>query len=183
MADDTAALLEQLHLAGADVIGFSNGGVVAMELAIRHPRLVHRLVICSSYYAHAGLPDALWRGMEHASMNDMPAALRSAFEAATPDAAMRQRMFERQVRLMREFVDLPDASLRAIEVPALVMVADHDVMPVEHAASLAHLLPHADLAVLPHSAHGTYLGAIDATSPGGPPPAIAVELIERFLTW
>ncbi len=63
------------------------------------------------------------------------------------------------------------------------MVGDHDVMPVEHAASLAHLLPHADLAVLPHSAHGTYLGAIDATSPGGPPPAIAVELIERFLTW
>ncbi|HEY6476352.1 MAG TPA: alpha/beta hydrolase [Polyangia bacterium] len=47
MTDDTAALLAQLGVVQADVLGFSNGGVVALQLAIRHRRLVRRLVVCS----------------------------------------------------------------------------------------------------------------------------------------
>ena len=54
MADDTAALLRQLGYRKVDVIGFSNGGGVAMELAMRYPELVRKLVIGSAY--HAGTP-------------------------------------------------------------------------------------------------------------------------------
>ena len=84
MADDTAALLEQLGIHDADVLGFSNGGVVALELAIRHPALVHRLVLCSSFHVRADLPDALWSGMDHASMTDMPPSLRGSRRLLAP---------------------------------------------------------------------------------------------------
>jgi len=117
MADDTAALLERLGARDVDVIAFSNGGVVALELAIRHPGLVHRLVLCSSFYSHAGFPAGFWEGFSHVPMSVMPAVLRAAFEAAQPDPAMRQRMFDKQVALMHGFTDIPEASLRAIEVP------------------------------------------------------------------
>ncbi len=176
-ADDTAALLERLGIAEADVIGFSNGGIVAMELAMRHPRLVHKLVVCSSYYSHAAMPAAFWDGMAHATMANLPPALRTAFEAAQPDPAMRQRMFDKQVALMQHFTDIPEASLQAITAPALVLVGEHDVMSVEHATSLAHLL-RGQLVVFPGAGHGTYLGSIDM---GGGDATAARLAIERFL--
>jgi pimeloyl-ACP methyl ester carboxylesterase len=178
MADDTAALLERLDVREVDVIGFSSGGVVAMQLAIRHPALVRRLVLCSTFYSRAAFPPAFWSGFATATMSAMPQSLRSAFEAAQPDPAMRQRMFDKQVAMMHAFTDIPDSALRGIAAPALVMLGDRDVMSVEHNAALARLLPHGELAVLPGAVHGSYLGAIDVAAGD---PTIARQLIERFL--
>ena len=74
---------------------------------------------------------------------------------------------------------MPGSHARAIRSPALVIVGDHDVMAPESAVQLAGLIPHAELAVMPGSGHGAYLGAVD----GGRPqhPGIAAAMIERFL--
>jgi pimeloyl-ACP methyl ester carboxylesterase len=180
MADDTAALLGKLGVAEADVLGFSNGGVVALQLAIRHPRLVRRLIVCSSYYAHAGMPPQFWQGFAHASLADMPPPLRAALVASAPDPAAVPARFAKMVALMQSFHDIPEASLRAIAAKALVMVGDRDVMSVEHDAQLARLLPHAELAVMPGAGHGAYLGAAEG---GGLGPLVDVALteIEAFL--
>jgi pimeloyl-ACP methyl ester carboxylesterase len=181
MADDTAALLEQLGVHDADVLGFSNGGVVALQLAIRHTALVHRLILCSSYYARSGFPPAFWQGFDRATPADMPAPLRNAYLAAAPHPEALPVSFAKQVAMMKAFTDIPEASLRAIDAPALVMVGDADVMPTEHAAQLARLLPHAQLAVLPGSSHGTYLGAVEGAKPGSLLPDIALAMIDAFL--
>jgi pimeloyl-ACP methyl ester carboxylesterase len=181
MADDTAALLARLGVTNADVLGFSNGGLVAMQLAMRHPRLVRRLIICSAFYAHSGMPPQFWRGFAHASTADMPEPLRAAFIASAPDPAQVPTRFAKQVDLMKSFRDIPEASLRNIAVTALVMVGDHDVMSVEHVARLARVLPRAELAVMPGSAHGTYLGAAEGGSPGSPLVGLATTMIEDFL--
>lgn len=182
MADDTAALLAQLGVAQVDVLGFSNGGVVAMQLAIRHPRLVRRLIICSSYYAHSGMPPQFWQGFAHATMADMPPPLRAALAASAPDPSEVPARFAKMVALMEAFQDIPEASLRAVGAKALVMVGDRDVMSVEHAVKLARLLPHAELAVMPGSAHGTYLGAAEAARPGSPLVDLGLTTIQAFLT-
>lgn len=145
---------------------------------MRHPRLVRRLVVCSSYYARWGFSAAFWNGFAHARLADMPPALLASFEAAQPDPAMRQRMFDKQVAMMRDFTDIPEAALRSITSPALVMVGDRDVMSIEHAASLARLL-RGQLAVFPGAGHGTYLGAVDA---GAGDPTAARLALERFLS-
>ncbi|MFL5305819.1 MAG: alpha/beta fold hydrolase [Polyangia bacterium] len=181
MADDTAALLAHLGVAQADVLGFSNGGVVAMQLAIRHPRVVRRLILCSSYYARAGMPPQFWQGFGHATMADMPPPLRAAFTAAAPNPAEVPARFAKQVALMASFHDIPEASLRAIAAKSLVIVGDHDVMSVEHDAQLSRLLRHGELAVMPGSGHGTYLGAAEGGRPGSPLLKIGVTMIETFL--
>jgi pimeloyl-ACP methyl ester carboxylesterase len=181
MADDTAALLAQLGVTQTDVLGFSNGGVVAIQLAIRHPRLVRRLILCSSFFARAGMPPQFWEGFPRATMADMPPPLRAAMVATAPDPAEIPARFAKMVALMQGFRDIPDASLRAIAAPALVMVGDRDVMSVEHTAQLARLLPHAMLAVMPGSMHGTYLGAVEGARPGSPLVGLALTTIQSFL--
>ena len=180
MADDTAALLEQLGVHEADVLGFSSGGMVALQLALRHPGLVRRLVLCSSFYARDGLSPALLQGFQHASPADMPAPLREAYLAASPRPDL-AAFVAKTVAMMTSFVDVPEERLQAMRVRTLVMLADRDVVSVEHAARLARLVPSAELAVLPGSAHGTYLGVAEAAVPGSPLPDLAVAMIESFL--
>ena len=180
MADDTAALLDRLGVGEADVLGFSNGGTVALQLAIRHPGRVRRLVVCSSMFSRDGLPPEVWRGFEHATPASMPAPLREAYVAVAPDPGALPTLVAKIVAMLQGFAGIPEAALRAIDAPTLVMTGDADVSP-EHSARLARLLPHAQLAVLPGAGHGTYLGAAEAAKPGSPLPEISVTLIEAFL--
>lgn len=181
MADDTDALLDRLGVRDADVLGFSNGGMVALQLAIRHPARVHKLIICSAFYAHDGAIPALrdaWQAPPDASK--MPPPLRDAYLAAAPHPDL-AGFVAKTIAMLRAFTDVPEATLRTIEAPALVMIGDHDVIKPEHAVSLFELLPHAELAVFPDSIHGTYLGAAEGAKPGSPLPGIAVTMIETFL--
>ena len=61
-ADDIAALLDTLHVAQADVFGFSNGGTTALQVGIRHPAKVRKLIIASSNFTRAGMVDGFWTG-------------------------------------------------------------------------------------------------------------------------
>ncbi len=180
MADDTAALLEKLGVREADVLGFSNGGMTGIQLAIRHPALVRRLVVCSGFFAHEGLVPALRRGFDHASPADMPAPLRDAYLAAAPHPDL-AAFVAKTVAMMRSFRDVPEAALRTIRAPVLVMVGDRDVIEPEHALRLSRLVPHGELAVMPGSGHGTYLGVAEGAVPGSPLPDVSVALIEAFL--
>jgi pimeloyl-ACP methyl ester carboxylesterase len=180
MAEDTAALLEQLHVRDADVLGFSSGGRVALELAVRHPSLVRRLIICSGFYAHAGLIPALRAGFEQPpNAAAMPKALRDAYLAAAPHPDL-QAFVAKTVAMMRSFPDVSDDKLRAIEAPTLVMLGDQDVILPDHAVRLAQLVKHGQLAIFPGAQHGAYLGV--AESPRDPRLfELGIKTLERFL--
>ncbi len=180
-ADDVAALLEQLHIATADFMGFSNGGTTALQIAIRHPKLVNKLVLASATYRRDGLPPGLFEGFQHASLDMMPKPLQEAYLKANPDPKGLQAMFDRDSARMAAFKDMSDADIRAIQSPALVINGDSDVVRPEHALSLSHLLPHAQLAILP-SGHGDYIGEICAPDKNSKMPDWVASMIEMFLS-
>ena len=62
-ADGVAALLKELSVGPVDVLGFSNGGQVGMQLAIRHLRAVRRLIVASAPFRRDGMVDGFWHGM------------------------------------------------------------------------------------------------------------------------
>jgi pimeloyl-ACP methyl ester carboxylesterase len=181
MADDTAALLRQLGVRDADVLGFSNGGHLALVLALRHPELVGRLVVCSGYYAHDGFAPALREGFDRARLSDMPAPLRDGYLAVAKDPDGLRAQFEKTVAMMKSFPDLAESDLRRLRVPALVVVGDHDVVTLEHEVRLAQLLPDARLSVLPDARHGEYLGTAEAPKPRPALLEATLGLIEDFL--
>jgi pimeloyl-ACP methyl ester carboxylesterase len=179
-ADDVAALLDQLHIEKTDVMGFSNGGTTALQMAIRHPKLVNKLVLCSATYKRSGMPPGFFEGFDHATLAMMPKPLQAAYLKANPDSSGLRRMFDRDVARMKAFKDIPDDEIRAIQAPALILNGDQDVVLPEHAMELFRTLPRAKLAILPGK-HGEYLGEIAADKPLNPLPSLVATLIEDFL--
>lgn len=179
-ADDVAALLQVLKVDKADLMGFSNGASVALEVAIRHPGLVRKLVFASSMTKRSGAQPQFWEFIGKAGFEDMPQALKDAFLRVNPDAAKLRNMHDKDLARMRNFQDVPDAEVAAIRAATLVMLGDHDVVRPEHAFELTKLIPGSRLLILP-GGHGDYIGEADATPAGSPWPALTAGLVEAFL--
>lgn len=179
-ADDVAALLRQLDISKADIMGFSNGGTTSLQIAIRHPEVVNKLVLASTLYKRSGVQAGFFEGMQHASLDNMPPPLKDAYRAINPDPEALKAMFTRDATRMIHFKDISDADIKAIQAPALVINGDTDVILPEHALELSRTLPHAKLAILP-AGHGDYIGEICAPDPDSKMPQLTVSLINEFL--
>jgi pimeloyl-ACP methyl ester carboxylesterase len=163
-ADGVAALLAELAVGPVDVLGFSNGGQVAMQLAARHPAAVRRLVVASAPYRRDGMVDGFWDGLAAATYADLPEPYRAADLRVSGDPAHAERMFHLDRELMLTgFTDWPDALPASIAAPTLVVAADRDVIRAEHAVRLAALIPNARLLIVPGT-HGDYLGELFASA-------------------
>jgi pimeloyl-ACP methyl ester carboxylesterase len=180
-ADDVAALLEQLHVASADIMGFSNGGTAALQIGIRHPGIVRRLVIASANYRHDGMYPWFWDFMRKGTFADMPQPYKDAYLEINPgDDAGLHAMYERDNTRMLGFEDIPDPDIRSISAATLVVVGDRDVVMPEHALALSRLLPNARLCVLP-GAHGEYMGEIAFPEVADSVPRAFVSIVVEFL--
>jgi pimeloyl-ACP methyl ester carboxylesterase len=94
-ADDVAGLLKGLHISNASFFGFSNGGNTAIQIAVRHPELVNKLILASTFYKREGMQNGFFEGMEQATINDMPLTLRTAFLQINPDSSRLLTMFNK----------------------------------------------------------------------------------------
>ena len=179
-ADDVAALLKQLRLAQVDVFGFSNGASTALQLTLRHPQLVHKLVFASSFTRRDGAMPQLWQFMAGATFDNMPQPLKDAFMEVNPDPAALRVMHDKDAERMRHFEDVPDEALKSISAPVLVLIGDRDVVKPEHAVELTHLVPNSRLLILP-GGHGEYLGEAISSRPDSNYPAWTAGLVTAFL--
>ena len=180
-ADGVAALLEELSPGPVDVLGFSNGGQVAMQLAIRHPGAVRRLIVASAPFRRDGMVDGFWEGMAHGTYADLPEPYREADLAVSGDPAHAERMSNLDRELMLTgFADWPDSLVASITAPTLVVAADRDVIRTEHALLLASLIPDARLLIVPGN-HGDYLGELVAAAGDPGPLRLALPFLVSFL--
>ncbi len=165
MADDTVALLRQLGIDGADVFGFSMGGGVALQLAIRHPGRVRKLVVASASYTSDGMQPEL-HAMVPSITPEMFAGspIETAYLEVAPNPGDFPALVEKLKRLDMTPFDWPARDIRGIEAPALIVVGDADAISLEHAVEMFRLLgggvmgdldglPKSQLAVLPGTTH------------------------------
>ena len=166
MADDTAAVIEQLGLGPVDVVGQSDGGDVALLLARDHPQLVRRVVI-SGANLRSGLsaeelarrrawsPEQLTAKLEEITAS-MPRNFRPDYGRVSPDGPDHWMAMLRKCYFMWiEPVVIAPNDLKRISAPVLVMSGDHDFTPLEETVELYRGLPHGQLMILPATGHGT----------------------------
>jgi len=179
-ADDVAALLEYLKVDKADLFGFSNGASVALQVAIRHPRLVRKLVFASALTKREGAPPQFWEFMRQADFASMPQPLKEAFLKVNPDERQLRTMHDKDAARMQNFKDVPDELVASVGAATLIVLGDRDIVRLEHAVELTRLIAGARLLVLP-GGHGDYLGEAVMTQKESRYPRLTAELIEEFL--
>ena len=151
MADDTAAFLDAVIGAPAHLVGYSDGAVVALLTALRHPQLVDRLVFVAGVFHHDGwLP-----GVLESDNEDPPEFLAASYAEVSPDGSEHMPVVASKLAKMHaEGPSLSNDDLTNITARTLVMIADDDEVELEHAVALYRGLPAAELAVIPGTSHG-----------------------------
>lgn len=179
-ADDVAALVAYLKIEKADLFGFSNGASVALQVAIRHPHLVRKLIFASSMTKKEGGDPQFWASMEQVNFANMPQPLKDAFLKVNPDAQKLKAMHDKDAERMLNFKDVSDDDVRSVRAPTLIVMGDRDIPKPEHAIELTHMIPQSRLLIVP-GGHGDYLGEALATQNESRSPELIAGLIEEFL--
>jgi pimeloyl-ACP methyl ester carboxylesterase len=150
MMQDTAALLKLLKLKRVNVVGFSDGGILALILAIRFPDLVGRIVVSGVNIAPEGL------------------TAENLQELRSSDTSMPNTIDEKLAHLWLTSpspAELSLALLAKISQPVLVISGDRDDIRLEHTMEIFHALPNAELCVLPGTDHATFSGRSEWLNP------------------
>jgi pimeloyl-ACP methyl ester carboxylesterase len=149
MADETIAFLEYLARP-THLVGHSDGGVVALIVAIRRPDLLRRVVAIGANYHFNGLRPYEDFSLEGPDFDQWA----ESFAVISPDGIEHARaVAEKTVRLMRVEPTLTPADLATISVPVLVMASDDEPIELDHTCSLYESIPDAELAIIPGTSH------------------------------
>jgi len=147
MADDYASLLDAMHIPSAYVIGWSDGGIDALLLAIRHPDKVKRLASTGANLWPTA--DAFRPGLWDAEKKEYESGLQKTYATA-------QEKNDRKLFLLDwQEPHITLAQLHTIQAPSLIICGDHDLISVPHTVLIFQNIPHANLWVVPDSGHAT----------------------------
>jgi pimeloyl-ACP methyl ester carboxylesterase len=147
MADDYAALLTSMKIDSAFVIGWSDGGIEGLLLAIRHPEKVKKLAVTGANLVPdtTAVPQEVWD-----MVNPYYKSLKNKTTLSAPEKAQFKLL-----RLLVEQPHIPTTDLNNIKIPTLVIGGDHDVIKPSHTLLIYQNIPNADLWILPNSGHST----------------------------
>ena len=166
MADDVAEAIQKLGLEQADVLGYSMGAGVALRIAVRHPRVVRKLIVASGTYKLSGVHPGLMEGLGEMKAEMMYGSpWHEEYMRIAPRPQDFNRLFAKKTEMDRQSKDLTDEDIRAIEAPTLLIIGDSDLTRPEHAVEMFRLLgggifgdtpaglPNSQLAILPGTSH------------------------------
>ena len=155
MADDVVALMDTLKIARADVVGWSDGGILGIDLAMRHKDRVGKVFAFAANTMTSGVKDGVEKNPTFAAFIE-----RAGHEYATHSATPKEydSFVEQISRMWAEQPNWSDAELKAIDTPILVADGDHDeAIKREHTEYIAATIPHAGLLILPDTSHFAFL--------------------------
>ena len=133
MADDVAAAIQQLALGPADVFGYSMGAFVALQLVVRHPELVRKLVLASVSFTRSGIHPGLMEGLGEMTPEMMfGSPWHDEYLKIAPQPENFARLFTKKTEMDRNTRDLSPEDIQAIKSPTLIIIGDSDLIRLWH---------------------------------------------------
>jgi pimeloyl-ACP methyl ester carboxylesterase len=173
MAEDIAGLLRALSTERVDIFGYSLGGGVALELAIRHPGAVGRLAyVGGACYHPSGLYPELFEGSDSQDPEHDDSRWRQAYERVAPNPGDWPRLVEKMAEMDRSFIGWSADELMSLTAPVLLIIGDSDLVRPEHTVEMFRFLgggvmaevsgfAASQLAILPRTSHVGLLDRVE----------------------
>jgi pimeloyl-ACP methyl ester carboxylesterase len=154
MAGDTIAFFEALDIGSAHLVGWSDGALVGLHVALRRPELVRKLVLIGQYVNLDGARPEQYVFLERVTRDAFPPSFEQAYAAVSPDGPEHFGVvFDKLLPLWRSDPGFTPADLEDLLAPTLVLMGDDDVISLEHAAMLQRSIPDCMVAVVPGTSH------------------------------
>lgn len=172
MASDTIALIEAMQLQRPHIVGFSDGGILAIEMAMRRPELIGGVVAIGTNVSVSGFTAEAQAWLAEVRPVTWYPEHAAVYAQLSPDGAGHWPEFAQKVIAMaRSEPEIPLAELGRITSPVLIMGADHDLIRLEHLVDVYRAIPSAQLCIVPNASHELTVEA----------PELVSALILRFL--
>ena len=159
MASDVSELIDRLNLGKVNIVGWSDGGNIGLELAFSHPEKVLKVVTFGANYTHENFlapPDSAIMLPDDPLIKSSSAMMKrygTAFERLSPDTTRKVIIQKKLAELMEKYPNFTLAQLNTINVPFLIVVGDHDLIKINQTVDLFTNLPKAQLFVVPGTSH------------------------------
>ena len=153
MAEDTVELMRQLGVERAVIVGYSDGGIIGLDIAIHHPECLTKLALTGANARTDGYDTETQEWGRTFDPNDLP--MPEAYGRLSPDGPEHWPVVLGRLKSMWTIEpNITHEELRRIAVPTLIIVGDSDIVTPEHAVEMFRTIPDAQLCVVPHSGHG-----------------------------
>ena len=165
MAEDVIALMDHLHVKQARVMGWSDGGIEGLDLAMHHPDRITHVVAFGANYRPDGLaaPDVAWN--DTATAAAFGPDMKKAYQAMSPNRDHYEDAMNKVIALWKTQPNWTEAELGRIRAKTLIVAGEFDLVRREHTEALAHAIPGAQLWIVPGANHGVMIDRADLVNP------------------
>ncbi len=154
MADDMFKLLEKLNIEKTHIVGWSDGGIIGLDLAMEHPERVDKLVVIGSNFRADGLT-AKALNFNSIATPDMEkfAPVRDFYQSIAPEPEYWPDFFKKVISMWKNQPNYALSQLRTIKSPTLVVVGENDDIKIEHTRQMVDAIPNTELVIVPEATH------------------------------
>ncbi|WDU65359.1 alpha/beta hydrolase [Pseudomonas poae] len=155
MADDVVAVLDSLKIPRADIVGWSDGAIIGIDLALRHPERIGKVFAFAANTQTAGVKDGVEKNPTFAAFIERAG---KEYAKLSPTPKEYDAFVEQISHMWASQPNWTDAQLASIKTPILIADGDHDeAIKREHTEYMAATIPGAGLLILPNTSHFAFL--------------------------
>jgi len=153
MAEDTVELMRHLGIESAVIVGYSDGGIIGIDMAIHHPERVTKLAVTGANSRPDGYTAENLEWARTFKPADLPVS--EAYARLSPDGPDHWPIvLERLQRMWPVEPNFTREEMQGIKAPTLIIIGDGDIVTPEHAVEMFRAISGAQLCVVPHAGHG-----------------------------
>ncbi len=165
MAEDMIALLDRLHVKRVDIMGWSDGGNIGLDMAMHHPDRVKHLVTFGANFQPDGLnpQDVEWNST--ATAESFGPGMKEGWTQLNPQPEHYEEAMNKIIAMWRTLPRWSLADLHTIRAKCLICAGDHDLIRRDHTEQLAHAIPGAEMWIVPNASHSAMIERWDVVNP------------------